>query len=522
VRSLPRELRMGLGERLAAPTLFDMSAIALIMTVVTWPGMDLVPQAGLDSSWHAGLVMALEQHIAWGPRMDFTYGPLGFLVVPNLYNGTTPLLSLCYLLLTRVSFFLLLLRASYRKFPSYLALASTLIVGATAMALVEFGDLLMGIELLLASEALQLEERRIRYIAILTLGTVAGAGLLVKFSVGLLGIGLMALVVAATATHWRRHFAVAVGAFIVALLGGWVATSNSNLLEYVHMSVAIVAGYSGAMSYEVGARVDEWYYAAIVLVCLAVCAFAVLHTIERRAQLCMTVAFLGYSWVALKEGYVRHDTHDLEFFSFMLVAFLALPWPKLGGPTTLLACSLSLTTVLTWAAAGSVPSNLLDFSYDTHQLASSLSTVLSSSRLASTIAQARTSLQAGYHVPPSFLAEMRGQTVAIEPYENTVAWAYQDFTWDPEPVLQQYTAYEPVLDNLDARFLLSDEAPTRILVQPPGVYQAIDQDTYFNAPTADLDLLCRYVQIGATATWQLLARVPNRCGRLRLLGTVRA
>lgn len=505
------------------PGLAGTAAVALVLTVITWPVMDLVPQAGLDPSWEAGLAMALTQHLAWGPRIDFTYGPLGFFVVPTLYYEATSLLSICYLLVTRWLFLALLLRASYTKFTPYLALAATLVVGATAIALLDAANLLMGIELLLAIEAFRSEEPRNRTVAVLTLGTLAGAGLLVKFSVGLLGVGLAAVVVGASATRWRRDLAAAGGAFAVSLLVAWVATGNSlsNLFQYLHMSEAIAAGYSGAMSLEVG-RIDEWYYAAIVLGCLAACAYSVLRATGRREQLCVTLAFLGYSWVALKEGYVRHDGHDLQFFGLILVAFVALPWPKLRMPTARVAGALALATTFTWTAAGSVPSNLLDFSYDTHQLASSLATVLQPTRRAATIAQARTALRSGYQIPASFLAQMRGQTVAIETYENTVAWAFQGFKWDPEPVLQQYSAYEASLDHLDANFLRSRHAPTRILAMPAVPFAGINENPYFEAPTADVELLCRYAQLGATPTWQLLARVPNRCGPLKPLETVHA
>jgi hypothetical protein len=141
--------------------------------------------------------------------------------------------------------------------------------------------------------------------------------------------------------------------------------------------------------------------------------------------------------------------------------------------------------VFAWIAAGGVPSNLLDLSYDTHELASSIITTFGRGR-AATIAQARATLQAGYQIPPSFLGRLHDQTVAIETSENTVAWAYPTLKWDPEPVLQQYSAYEISLDNLDASFLRSQNAPTRILAQPATPFEGINQDTYFEAPTADV------------------------------------
>ena len=36
---------------------------ALVLTVISWPVTDLVPKAGLDPSWQAGLAMAFLQRL---------------------------------------------------------------------------------------------------------------------------------------------------------------------------------------------------------------------------------------------------------------------------------------------------------------------------------------------------------------------------------------------------------------------------------------------------------------------------
>jgi hypothetical protein len=506
----------------AAPTPAFLAVVAVAMTTVSWPVMSLAPQAGLDASWAAGLAMALENHLPWGPRIDFTYGPLGFLVVPTLYYKTTAILSICYMFISRLLLFALLLRASYREFPPNFAVLAAFLVGATAVALVDPADILMGVELLLAIEAFRSQNPRTAAAARVALAALSGAGLLVKFSVGLLGLGLTA-VVAASSPRWKRHAAETVGTFIGIVVAMWCVTGNSisDLPLYLRMSTAIAAGYAGAMSLEVG-RVDEWYYAALILACLGACLALSLRVVERRRRLCVALAFLGFSWVALKEGYVRHDGHDLEFFGLMLVAFIAVPLTRSSPPPARLGGALGLATVFAWTAAGAVPSNVLDFSNDVHQLAASVATVLARGRADSAIAQARATLQSGYQLPPWFLSKLRGHTLAIEPYENTVAWAYPQLKWDPEPILQQYSAYEASLDNLDARFLRSAHAPTYILAQPAVPFQGIDQNTYFEAPTADVVMLCRYRQAGATAAWQLLVRVPDRCGKLIHVKTVYA
>src|SRR5579863_8293968 len=55
--------------------------VPLIVEILSWQGMQLVGNALLDSSWQAALEMALHFHLAFGPQVIFTYGPLGFLTL---------------------------------------------------------------------------------------------------------------------------------------------------------------------------------------------------------------------------------------------------------------------------------------------------------------------------------------------------------------------------------------------------------------------------------------------------------
>jgi hypothetical protein len=224
--------------------------------------------------------------------------------------------------------------------------------------------------------------------------------------------------------------------------------------------------------------------------------------------------------VVLKEGFVRHDNyHDWVFFCLMPVALIAVPRPQrpLLGRSHL---SISAFTVGTLCLAMLVTCKAGDYFPPSHikgdaqSLVSDIKTLLSPSKLNRLIEQARPALRPSYDLPSSFLRQLRGQTVAIEPWENTVAWAFPGINWRPEPVLQQYSAYESSLDELDASFLLSADAPTRILVQPMQLYESDFSDPFLGAPAATVTRFCRYRQVGASANWQLLDRVRDRCGGL--------
>jgi hypothetical protein len=97
--------------------------------------------------------------------------------------------------------------------------------------------------------------------------------------------------------------------------------------------------------------------------------------------------------------------------------------------------------------------------------------------------------------------------------EDSLSIAYPELHWDPVPVLQSYSAYTTYLDDLDATFLASARAPQRLLYQP---------GTFWDPPAAVEAMYCHYKQVGVSEQWQLLARVPDRCGQARVIGVAKA
>ena len=122
---------------------------------------------------------------------------------------------------------------------------------------------------------------------------------------------------------------------------------------------------------------------------------------------------------------------------------------------------------------------------------------------------------------PSPLA---GHTVDVQPWEAALAYAYPEVRWRPQPVFQAYSAYTPSLDEANARLLGGDLAPERILwLAPPPATLSIDgRDPWFDAPTAKIEMLCRYMPLASASTWQILGRVPDRCAAAVPAGTVTA
>jgi len=144
-------------------------------------------------------------------------------------------------------------------------------------------------------------------------------------------------------------------------------------------------------------------------------------------------------------------------------------------------------------------------------LANELAATLLSGHFAQAQASARHEfLSTGGALPTATLSFLEGHSVAVEPTEDSVVYTYPQLRWDPEPVLQAYSAYTSYLDHLDAAFLASSSAPQRILYQAGWTID--DRDPYFDPPSTLESMYCHYVQIAGLGFSQVLARVPDRCG----------
>ena len=91
------------------------------------------------------------------------------------------------------------------------------------------------------------------------------------------------------------------------------------------------------------------------------------------------------------------------------------------------------------------------------------------------------------------------------PWEATVLFA-NDLNWSPRPVCQSYTAYQPDLDEANARHYRSPDGPRFILYYPEAID---DEHPYFVDPLTLQELFLHFDVIG-------------RAGRFRGSGTATA
>ncbi len=270
------------------------------------------------------------------------------------------------------------------------------------------------------------------------------------------------------------------------------------------------------MSAEDPSRSYSYWLAAFALVVIA--TFAISHSRElaRRAQIGIALLTLATLWFLFKEGFVRHDSHDLVFFVAAPLVVAAFT-PRWRSQTWRITAILALTLVAA-SVSGTVPGLITQPTQSARNFFDEATTLASSHKQADVIAESRAGLDTHFKIPGEMVTLMRGRTVDVSPWQLTAIWTHPRIHFDPLPVLQDYAGFTPSLDELDTAFLRSSHAPRYILRQPQA---SIDgRNPAFEPPATQLAIECRYREVAADPVWQLVERQANRCGPLRPIGTV--
>jgi hypothetical protein len=491
---------------------------ATAATLANWPVWARI-RTGLDPSWQAGIAEGFTQRLQWGPQLDFTYGPYGFAPFVQPFYRLTAFIAVLYVF--AVTWLLAaLLVAGLRRYcrvttagvVAWALLALSSVVAHTA----EFTSV-AGLGLALA--ILETGSRARRAALATVLGVLAGFVLLVKLDPGVTVLGLLALAVVGTDVGWRERARIggqAAGALVAVFMVAWAGAGQSfgNIASFIRASFSLTLGYSDAMAGRLGS-VSIPRYAISALVLTACVFLAVLVGRPRRYQFVAGLMVVGWGRATLKDGFVSGN-HFPAFFELVLAAIamagLVRPPRAVYGP------ALAVAACITLATSGLPVVNPLA---SVRAFAGELAGLAQPSRFAQLTANSRARLVRDEPLVPETLALLRGHTVAIEPWEDMVAWADPAVRWDPEPVVQSYSAYTGYTDHLDAAFLASPRAPQRILFW--SLRFGFDfRDPYMEPPATMVAVYCHYVQVAVIGRWQVLARGADRCGPAVTIAMVRA
>ena len=504
---------LGAGSR---PVWITSVALALL----TWPKGIADPGVGLDFSWIAGLYMAVDEGKHFGTEVVFTYGPLGFLAWPVLWFSWLPVLAYLHFCVIYFSFTAILTWSLNRTVG---------LLGAAVIVFISFSvvGFLSQLPLLLAIGLCFAAMRSDRPEAALTV-LVVGGGLLcaieplVKLSVGppTAVVILLGLIGArANRRQWALFAAIAVGGFFTF----WFLTGQGlgNLWDYAVNGSQVISGYGEAMGFDAA---ETWEAVAIVAFALGLVAF--IHRAEfrdARARWLATALTAVAAYVVFKYGTTQFTKAGppVVALTSLLAIFMMAPWPRRRAGAFIGAFAvLGLITL----HAFPVPASL-DAVSKLNSFRKSAQLVLRPGHRQDQVDSSRSSLRETLKVPAGILATVGDKPVAIEPWEIVVAWAY-DLNWRPLPVFQNYTAYTARLDRLNAAAVEDPDGPQVLLRKMPnGPIPLGGREGFFarqpnwDPPEQNLAAVCNFIPILSEGEWQVLSRIPDRCGPPKLVAS---
>jgi hypothetical protein len=522
-----RERLLGLRSRLPPrvdaaagrwPAVWPLVAVPLLVWL-TWPIADVAPVIGLDGSWQAALHLAADRGVQFGPDLDFTYGPLGFLTVPRFYVGWTAVLGLLWNLLLQVGLVASVIYAARRTLTPLVAVGAAYVLALLLYDRAEAPSVVVFIWCCLAVEG-RLGPRMARVVVPLG-GVVIGLLTLVKLNVAL-GCLILGLIAApfAPPRGWRS-VGLFLGTFLAAAAAAWAATGNSfaNVGLWVERSAQIIAGYSQALDLEDPSR--GWEYAAFGVMTGLVFALLLWHarTLGRLRGAALMALFLVLAFLYWKHGFVRHAEHAVMTFAILAAVPVAIAWK---GWTRVAAVALiGVGLGITFRSLGVPAGTVLDPTTGAGRFADQASLVVDGGERSQLVRNGRANGRRLLALDEGTVADLRGRTVAVWPHETSAIWAY-GLTWDPLPIFQGYQAYTKALDQANIERIASADAPERILLHS-------GQNTYLDnhagpweAPGTVVAILCNYRQVRVQAQWRVLAKVPDRCGAPRRLRSFEA
>ncbi len=434
------------------------------------PFYPIMPHAGLDASWSLAMNVAAGRGLAFGTEIAFTFGPLSALYT-HFYSpanyGLVVALSLWTALCLAVCVATLLWG---RPVASAVALAVVYLCAMDLNAVMLFYSLAY---VCFVAKFFGRDARRTpyEYAAACLLSTPIAIAVIVKGSFIASSVIGLALVVAQLVLA-RRFVLVALvaAADIAVLLLLWRLSGQhlDTLGPYIAAMAPIISGYTEAMAIS-GAGLRVVLY--LVLSFFVLYTIALNHRFDLRSPRLWIdgLAFAAFLFLAFKAGFVRHDGHEVAAASALFLVTI----PMMGtvdaavlrqGAFASLVAGLMIGGYLTQGDhVGYTPGKIVARALNTVRsvFAGSAEIVAGDRNLPAAYAQALASIREDHPLRP-----IEG-TADIYSYDQALLIA-SEAEWDPRPVFQSYSAYDPVLLEMNRGHLEGRDAPDTVVfaVQP--------------------------------------------------------
>jgi hypothetical protein len=489
--------------------------VGVLIGLLYVPVWALVPDMGLDPSWRLGLSWAFDLGYDWGTEIAFTYGPLGWTADPMAFARDQVLFALLLHVVATAAALLIadLLAREQLRLSRWPALGVA--VAATALSLMSAPATL--VLALFGSVAVLVQPRwwlvAVAAVSVALLGhqklTEAVLAATVAFVCAFGGLG------------WRGALGLTIMA-VASWVGLWLLLGQDPgaLVDHVIQSIDVSVGFAAAQARPKAGIMWQHVVAAMLVLLLLAQAFEAGRRRGRRQRACLLAGTAVAGYLMVRAGFTRHDDgHLVLFFGYVIVLGTVLVlgtgrghrhW--LGTAAVVLAFGL-----MTWVTPGRDWLRPIERAASLRSFERTVSVLTDDRSQESLLEGARLSLIDRYGLSPELLEALRGQPVAVDPWDVSAAWA-AGADWRPVPVFLTINASTPRLDRLAASSL-ADE-PRTVLQALPGA--SIDgRNPGWETPAYRRLLYCDYEEALTSGSWLVLHPAgESRCGQVHPGGTV--
>ncbi|MFG0319864.1 MAG: hypothetical protein ACF8XB_21510 [Planctomycetota bacterium JB042] len=484
-----------------------VAAFLLVVLAAAWVPPPPIPvrDAGVDACYWLGLSLAHADGLVHGEEVVFPYGPLAWACHPDPRSGDVGRavgLQLAWWAAFLAGLFLLARRgAAGFAAAAAVTLALTVDLLGLTLAHLEPATLVWGM--------VQFSGDARRRGPLLVLAVLAGATLLAKVNAGAAAAFLLtALTVRAAVAEARAGgsparplVAPVVGAAALVSLFAWSSGGPGALLSYLASGLELGRGY-GAMAHD-----GLPWRTATVWLGLATVPLVALLVRDRRAVAGGLVLTAGLALLAAKSALVRQGSgHVAPFLLRLAVAFSFVVLAAAAGRDRRLVVLVQLAlvgagTALVLREMPRVRAPVVA-RVSGETIAARFGTWGRLDAAARAIDARGEERLAGLRLPADVRARIGDATVDVVPWRVATV-AANDLRWRPRPVFQDYTAYTPALDSLNAAHWESDRAPRFVLAD----VESIDgRHVFLEAPSSWRALVDRYALAAATEHLVLIER----------------
>lgn len=444
------------------------SALFIITVfIATFPRIGWAINIGLDESWAYALNYLFYNKLQFGKDILYTYGPLGFLYVPEPI-GNNLLIAIFFNsikhLLVVGNIIWLITQIHERKKVAFMVAYSML-----AIWIINFiysYDFPTDV-LLIASLILNYHLSR-KNIFMFIASLWVAISFLIKPGIAIWCLSVMGSYLMIELLIYKNYKlllqSVAVVVFLFSALWFLIYRNFGSIPKYLFSTLQFIKGHESAMSINPS---NNWTFIALSLL---VILFLIFYLKEKRVYL-ITCMFLLFAFEMFKYAFVREDAGHYLYIAYALIIFFFLISIQLR----------SLKKIVIFYIGAFISLSLVCLNFNETYKRNDLNTLFSLMALATRISGIKNISDAlkyksyreqlvnesdknleKQRLSAEILAVLGQSSVDVYPWDTTFIHA-NSLNWRPRPVFQSQVSYTPWLDEFNANFFASKDAPGFII-----------------------------------------------------------